>query len=145
VRWASPTFPAPPAHDAVTSARKAVTARTLRAFENEWFLTDADPQLRRELHRELADALSDTRNGQAGDVERMRLHLAVLQRKRQELVGLVTDGEVEDSVMWEVQRLLDNEEARLEGLLAAAEAATSQPSPGPERTSQPPGSALPRH
>lgn len=143
VRWASPTFPPPPAHDAVTAARRAVTARTLRAFENEWFLTDADPQLRLEIHRELADALSDIRDGRAGDLERMRLHLQVLQRKRQELVGLVTDGEVEDSVMWEVQRLLDNEEARLEGLLAAAEAAAPQPSPEP--TSQRPDVRLPGH
>jgi hypothetical protein len=117
-----------------------VTARTLRAFEDEWFLTDADPQLRREIYRELADALADTRTDQAGDLERMRLHLEVLQRKRQELVGLVTDGEVEDSVMWEVQRLLDNEETRLEGLLSAAEARTPQPSP--DRAPEPaPGSS----
>jgi CPA1 family monovalent cation:H+ antiporter len=127
VRWASPTFPAPPARDAVTAARMAVTARTLRAFENEWFLTDADPQLRREIQRELADALADSGADRVADSERMRLQLRVLQRKRQELAGLVTDGEVEDSVMWELQRLLDLEEARLEGLLSAAEAATAPP------------------
>jgi Na+/H+ antiporter len=136
VRWASPTFPPPPPRDAVIAARRAVTARTLRAFENEWFLTDADPQLRREIYRELADALAGTRADQSGDLERMRLHLEVLQRKRQELLGLVTDGEVEDSVMWEVQRLLDNEETRLEGLLSAAEADTPQPDHAPTPQAQ---------
>jgi Na+/H+ antiporter len=141
VRWASPTFPPPPAHDAVTAARRAVTARTLHAFENEWFLTSADPRLRREIYRELTDALTDTATDQAGDLERMRLHLEVLQRKRQELLGLVTDGEVEDSVMWEVQRLLDNEEARLEGLLSAAEA--RMPQPPPEHPSMPQASGSP--
>jgi CPA1 family monovalent cation:H+ antiporter len=136
VRWASPTFPPPPAHDAVSAARRAVTARTLQAFENEWFLTDADPRLRREILRELAEALADTRTDQADDLERMRLHLQVLQRKRQELLGLVADGEVEDSVMWEVQRLLDNEEARLDGLLSAAEASTA-PSQNQQAASSP--------
>jgi len=50
----------------------------------------------------------------------MRFELALLARKREELVAMVRDGEVEDTVMWEVQRLLDNEEVRLEALLAAA-------------------------
>jgi CPA1 family monovalent cation:H+ antiporter len=131
VRWASPTFPPPPEHDAVTAARRAVTARTLRAFDNEWFLTDADPQLRDEVRRTLENAVAGARAGDARELERMRLALDVLQRKRQELIGLVTDGEVEDSVMWEVQRLLDLEEIRLEGLLSAAEARTPSPGRGP--------------
>ena len=135
VRWASPTFPPPPAQDAVTAARRAVTARTLGAFYNEWFLTDTDPQLRREIQRDLEDAIADTRVDEAGELERLRLRLNVLERKRQELLGLVSDGEVEDSVMWEVQRLLDLEEMRLEGLLTAAEARRSQASSGGERTS----------
>jgi CPA1 family monovalent cation:H+ antiporter len=122
VRWASPTFPPAPAVDAVVAARRAVSRRTLRAFENEWFLTDADPELRSEYHRSLADAVAGGRADDARDLERMRLALEVLQRKRQELLGLVSDGEVEDSVMWEVQRLFDLEEARLDGLLSAAEA-----------------------
>jgi CPA1 family monovalent cation:H+ antiporter len=122
VRWASSSFPPPPAEDAVSLARRAVTARTLRAFENEWFLTEADPTLRADLRRDLESAVADRRAGRADEQElnRMRLQLDVLRRKRQELVGLVVDGEVEDSVMWEVQRLLDLEEARLENLLSAA-------------------------
>jgi hypothetical protein len=63
----------------------------------------------------------------------------VLRRKRQELVGLVTDGEVEDSVMWEVQRLLDLEEARLDGLLSVAEARPPQPAPGQPARQAPAG------
>jgi hypothetical protein len=59
--------------------------------------------------------------------ERMRLQLAVLERKRNELVAMASAGEVEDTVMWEVQRLLDNEETRLEALLTAAEAASGGP------------------
>jgi hypothetical protein len=54
----------------------------------------------------------------------MRLQLAVLERKRNELVAMASAGDVEDTVMWEVQRLLDNEETRLEALLTAAEAAS---------------------
>jgi monovalent cation/hydrogen antiporter len=129
VRWASSSFPPPPAEDAVSLARRALTARTLRAFENEWFLTEADPELRSELRRDLEDAVADRRAGRADELElnRMRLQLDVLRRKRQELVGLVVDGEVEDSVMWEVQRLLDLEEARLENLLSAASTARQRP------------------
>lgn len=131
VRWASVTFPPAPAVDAVAAARRAVSRRTLQAFENEWFLTDADPELRNEYHRSLAAAVAGGRADDARDSERMRLALDVLQRKRQELLGLVREGEVEDSVMWEVQRLLDLEEARLDGLLSAAEARTrTSPSEG---------------
>jgi Na+/H+ antiporter len=122
VRWASATFPPAPAVDAVAAARREVSRRTLRAFENEWFLTDADPQLREEYHRTLADAVAGGPADDTRELDRMRLALEVLRRKRQELVGLVSDGEVEDSVMWEVQRLFDLEEARLDGLLSAAEA-----------------------
>ena len=128
VRWASPSFPPPPAVDEVSAARQAMTARTLRAFDNEWFLTDADPQLRREIQRDMEDAIAAGRAGRTNDLElaRMRLQLEVLRRKRLELAGLVVDGEVEDSTMWEVQRLLDLEETRLENLLAAAEAGTAR-------------------
>lgn len=128
VRWASSSFPPPPALDAVSAARQAMTARTLRAFDNEWFLTEADPQLRREIQRDMENAIAAGRAGQTNEVElaRMRLQLEVLRRKRQELVGLVVDGEVEDSTMWEVQRLLDLEETRLENLLAAADAGTAR-------------------
>jgi CPA1 family monovalent cation:H+ antiporter len=138
VRWASPSFPPAPAQDAVAAARRAMTLRTLRAFENEWFLTDADPELREEVRRTLQSAVAGGPTDDTRQVERMRLALDVLRRKRQELVGLVTDGQVEDSVMWEVQRLLDLEEARLDGLLSAAEARTPQP-PGAVPSQQPAG------
>lgn len=130
LRWAAPSFPPAPTEDAVTAARRAMALRTLRAFENEWFLTEADPDLREEARRALRDAVAGGPSGDGHEVERMRLALDVLRRKRQELLGLVTEGEVEDSVMWEVQRLLDLEEARLDGQLSAAEARQLPPVSG---------------
>jgi hypothetical protein len=81
------------------------------------------PQLRRKIQRDMENAIAAGRAGQANELEleRMRLQLEVLRRKRLELAGLVVDGEVADSTLWEVQRLLDFEEARLENLLAGAE------------------------
>lgn len=122
VRWASSSFPPRPAHDPVAVARYSVTARTLHAFDDERFLTHVDPPLRQEARQRLADDLAALRIGSPPDTERMRLDLAVLQRKRQELVALVAAGDIEDSVMWDVQRLYDQEEARLETWLAVAEA-----------------------
>jgi hypothetical protein len=72
------------------------------------------------VRREVEESLRHAQAAEPVDQERMRLHLAVLERKRHELLTLVEEGEIEDSVMWEVQRLFDYEEARLEAQLDAA-------------------------
>ena len=63
-----------------------MTARTLRAFDNEWFLRRR-PALRREIERDMENAIAAGRAGQANELEleRMRLQLEVMRRKRLEL------------------------------------------------------------
>ena len=47
----------------------------------------------------------------------MRVHLVVLERKRQERVRLFAEWHVADSVMWDIQQLLDSEESRMDARL----------------------------
>jgi CPA1 family monovalent cation:H+ antiporter len=121
VRWASSSFPPPPARNAVTAARKEISSRVLRAFDTEWFLRDADANDRETIRREIERNSTRFPSDDPRELALMRLRLAVLERKRHELLELVTQGEIEDSVMWEVQRLLDHDEARIEALLESAE------------------------
>ena len=84
------------------------------------------PQLRANLRSHAETGVTDLAD-EPRERERTRLQLAVLERKHNELVAVASAGDVEDAVMWEVQRLLDNEETRLEALLAGAEAASGSP------------------
>jgi hypothetical protein len=97
-----------------------VVERTLHALDAEVLVAEADPAVVREVRAALVDDLAMLEAGEPRDLQRMRLQLAVLARKRQELAALVASGDVEDSVAWDLQELLDHEEARLEAFAAAA-------------------------
>ena len=125
VQWASPAFPPPPTSSAVADARQALAQRTLHALDDGNFLADADSALRTEIHAHLETEASGANIDDPRDLDRMRLQLAVLERKRHELIGLVADRHVEDSVMWDLQHLLDREESRLEARLSTAELSSS--------------------
>jgi monovalent cation/hydrogen antiporter len=127
IRWASPAFPATPSTDAVTNARRVVSERVRRAFDDEWFLSDADPEIRQLVQREIEERVARRTQDDTFELQVSRLRLDVLQRKRQELVSMVEEGELEDTVMWEVQYLLDHEEARLEAMIDALEPEKGQP------------------
>lgn len=71
-----------------------------------------------EEHLELLEVEEESRDGEEA-VERSRqdtdLRLALLQRKREEVVRLRDRGEIDDIVLRDVQRRLDVEEVRLTG------------------------------
>ena len=120
VHWASPAFPPLPASSAVADARRALAQQTVLAFEGESFLAGTDAGLRAEICAHLKSEASGVDGNDPRELDRMRLQLAVLERKRYELIGLVADRHVEDSVMWDLQHLLDREEYRLDARLTAA-------------------------
>ncbi|MDQ1732364.1 MAG: monovalent cation/hydrogen antiporter [Pseudonocardiales bacterium] len=117
IRWASPSLPAADA-TAVARARRQLAERIRRALDDGDLLSDASAEVRDQLRRHVSVDVDGSADQQR-QVDEMRANLRVLERKREELVAMAVAGEVEDTVMWQVQRLLDNEETRLEALLSA--------------------------
>ena len=106
----------------IAAARRALAQRTLAALDNDDdFLPTVDADLRADIRRDLQNQAAGAADTDRADLHQMRVHLAVLERKRHELVRLAADHRVEDSVMWEIQHQLDREESRLEGRLATAD------------------------
>lgn len=136
IAWAAADIPADTTGPVIAAARLRLTERLRRTLEQD-SANNADPLLQSQLLQRLA-ATARTQPDQHRELDQMRLDLTLLARKREQLIAMVRDNQVEDTVMWEVQTLLDNEETRLEALLAADQGALdrvvvpSQPASGGE-------------